>query len=293
MGCTAEPFSSVAASIETDSSGGGGGDADGSFDYDHDDGWDLDDESAMDMDTLAAAAAAQRAASPALAAEPTPARQPTAGVRTRGVATAEATEEELRERVAALEAIQAQLESDLAELKESTAVQLGVLDPEVLHRAASALECEVDFALDAAGPSALFAGGELEGMTSEQATVARRANRLQQISASVIDRAIAAEPEIEEHLERSMTRSQPSKSRDTLSTKKRRAFVLLVLLARLRRTKDTTEVLLPWGLTIYLISLHSPPALVEGLRESLQVYGGHHPSPPTITHQTHPHNRSA
>ena len=79
--------------------------------------------------------------------------------------------------------------------------------------------------------------------------VVRRANRLQQISARVIDRAIEAEPEIAEHLELSMQRADASKSRDTLATKKRRAFVLLVLMARLRRTKDATEVLLPWGLT--------------------------------------------
>ena len=220
-----------------------------------------------DMDADAADAAGAAAGVPA----PASATAPGAGVRTRGVAAAEAREAELHQRIEALEHIKSQLEADLTELKESARAQLGVLDPEVLHRAALALEREVDREVDAVGPAALFAGGELEGMTAEQVAVARRANRLQQISADVIDRAIEAEPDIAEHLEQSMQRADASKSRDLLPTKKRRAFVLLALLARLRRSKEVAEVLLPWGLTIYLISLHSSPALVEGLRESLQA----------------------
>eukprot|EP00966_Prymnesium_polylepis_P243286 5626086-Prymnesium_polylepis.1 len=219
----------------------------------------------MDVDAAAAAAV------PAGAAAPASRTAPGAGVRTRGVTAAEAREALLLQRIAELESIKSQLQKDLTELKESAAAQLGALDPEVLHRAAVALEREVEREVAAVGAAALFAGGELEGMTSEQVAVARRANRLQHISADVIDRAMTSEPELAAHLEQSMQRADASKSRDLLPTKMRRAFVLLVLLARLRRSKDATEVLLPWGLTIYLISLHSSPALVEGLRESLQA----------------------
>ena len=86
---------------------------------------------------------------------------------------------------------------------------------------------------------------------------------------------MAAEPEIAEYLEKSMQRAEAYKSCDLLETKMRRAFVLLVLTARLRRSKDAAEVFLPWGLTIYLISLHASASLVEGLRQALQVCVSH------------------
>jgi hypothetical protein len=70
-----------------------------------------------------------------------------AGVHTRGDSAAAAREAELHQRIAALETIQQTLEADLADLRECAAAQLGVLDPAMLHRAATALELEVDAAL--------------------------------------------------------------------------------------------------------------------------------------------------
>ena len=94
-----------------------------------------------------AAAAAGAAASAGAAAAAGAAAVAGAGVHTRGDSAAAAREAELHQRIAALETIQQTLEADLADLRECAAAQLGVLDPAMLHRAATALEHEVDAAL--------------------------------------------------------------------------------------------------------------------------------------------------
>ena len=60
-------------------------------------------------------------------------------------------------------------------------------------------------------------------------------------------------PELAEHLEAMQQAREQVK--DALPVKMRRAFLLLVFIARLRRSKDAAETLPAWGLTTYLIAL--------------------------------------
>ena len=173
--------------------------------------------------------------------------------------------EELRELRGANEA----LEAGMAELEASAVPPPGVLDPALLHQTATNLLRELDAHVEAGDATALFAGGDLEGLDKDQLATLKRATRLWHLKSQVLDAALNSQPELHRMLVESMQRSDPSKGRDELDAKVRCCFVLLNFIARTRWRKGAAESILAWGMGIFLIANHSPPIAIEGLRDAL------------------------
>ena len=160
------------------------------------------------------------------------------------------------------------LEARVAELEESEGPP-GVLDPKLLHETATKLLGQLDAQVEAADATALFAGGDLEGLDEDQLATVKRATRVWHMKSDVLDAALEAQPELHAMLIESMQRSDPSKGRTQLDAKVRCCFVLINLIARSRWLKGEAESLLPWGLGVFLVANHAPPIAIEGLRAAL------------------------
>ena len=171
---------------------------------------------------------------------------------------------ELRELRADKEALEAQV----GELEERS-LPVGVLDPTQLHEMAANLLRQLDAKVATADANALFAGGAVEELSSDAKAIVKRAMRLWHLTHDVLDEALESQPELRSALEESMQRSDRSKGKDLLSTKVRRCFVLINLIARERMSKSEAENLLPWAIAVFMIANHTPPVALEALRAVL------------------------
>ena len=160
------------------------------------------------------------------------------------------------------------LENRVAEL-DASALPPGVLDPAQLHEMAANLLRHLDAKVAAADANALFAGGAVEELSSDAKATVKRAMRLWHLTHDVLDQALESQPELRSTLEESMQRCDPSKGTAMLSTKVRRCFFLINLIARERRSKSEAENLLPWAIAVFMIANHTPPVALEALREVL------------------------
>jgi hypothetical protein len=163
----------------------------------------------------------------------------------------------------------ASLENRVAEHRDASALPPGVLDPAQLHEMAANLLRHLDAKVAAADANALFAGGAVEELSSDAKATVKRAMRLWHLTHDVLDQALESQPELRTTLEESMQRCDPSKGTAMLSTKVRRCFFLINLIARERRSKSEAENLLPWAIAVFMIANHTPPVALEALREVL------------------------